>query len=63
MDTDTLVRIQLELILGKPPAREDTPAEAQLRLQLSREIEEIHARGDSVLVPYELPHPVPGNFA
>lgn len=54
---DDIIRIELELQLGKPPAHPDSPEEAQMRIQLAKEREEILAQGFAVDTRFEAPSP------
>ena len=54
---DDIIRIGLELQLGKPPAHPDSPEEAQMRLQLAKEHAEIRAQGFAVDNGFEIPSP------
>jgi hypothetical protein len=55
MDTDEMTRILVEVTTGKPPAKPDTVEFAVMRKKLKREVDEIRAKGGTVLVPHEIP--------
>lgn len=47
----TAVRIQLEVLLGTKPARQDTEEEATFRAEISSEIAELQKQGVVVDIP------------
>jgi hypothetical protein len=55
VDTDDLNRMLVEIVLKKPLTREDTAEEAAMRAQLTKECNEIVARGGVVDIPHEVP--------
>jgi len=56
LDLDDIARMVVEIETGTPPSLRNAEADA-MRERLKVEIAEIHAKGGTALVPYDLPFP------
>lgn len=54
VDTREMERMLVEIVTGKPPSLR-TPEADEIRARLTKEVEEIHAKGGEVEIPHEIP--------